>query len=336
MKASTEQLETDVVAIALPEGRMVGTPGHDEARRYLLDRMDAIGLRPFTGDSFELPYQAEGQDFCNLVGTVPGRDPSKAPVLIGAHYDSVIDAPCADDNAAAVAIALGVAEKLIATPAARTVVIAIFDAEEPPHYLSPSMGSIRFYEDQRAGQAISGAVIMDLVGHDVPVPIPGASLLIPALPKLVFVTGADSHPELARIVEESAGRVKHLPTIATLNEYIGDMSDHHIFRVNGVPYLFLSCGRWEHYHAPTDTPDRLNYDKMARIREYLLHVVRAMCGRELTVAEPTDTVDLEIKLLKRALGPLGMPVFKKALDLQKFETREDLDQLADALLSTGL
>jgi hypothetical protein len=31
------------------------------------------------------------------------------------------------------------------------------------------------------------------------------------------------------------------------------MSDHGIFRENGVPYLFLSCGRWPHYHRDTDT-----------------------------------------------------------------------------------
>ena len=336
MLASTGQLERDVRALALPEGRMVGTTGHDQARRYLLDRMDAIGLRPFTGDSFELPYQVDGQDFRNLVGTVPGADPSKAPVLIGAHYDSAIPAPCADDNAAAVAIALSAAAELIATPAARTVVIAIFDAEEPPHYLGPSMGSIRFYEDQRAGRAISAAVIMDLVGHDVPVPIGGGSLLIPTLPELLFVTGAESHPALARIVEAAAGSVEHLPTIAALNEYVGDVSDHHVFRLNDVPYLFLSCGRWQHYHEPTDTPDKLNYLKMARILEYLVHVVRVMCDRELTNATPTDTVSLEIKLLERAIGPLGMPLLKKALGLRRFETRADLDQFARALLSTGL
>ncbi len=114
------------------------------------------------------------------------------------------------------------------------------------------------------------------------------------------------------------------------------MSDHDVFRLNDVPYLFLSCGRWEHYHEPTDTPDKLNYDKMARILEYLVHVVRVMCDRELTVATPTDTVGLEIKLLERAIGPLGMPRLKKTLGLSKFETREDLDQFARTLLSAGL
>ncbi len=336
MLASTGQLECDVRALALPDGRMVGTSGHDQARRYLLDRMDAIGLRPFTGDSFALRYQVQGQDFCNLVGVVLGADPSKPPLLIGAHYDSVIPAPCADDNAAAVAIALGAAVELITTPTARTVVIALFDAEEPPYYHSPSMGSIRFYEDQRAGQAISAAVIMDLVGHDVPVPIAGASLVIPTLPKLIFVTGAESHPALASIVEAAAGRVEDLPMIAALNDYVGDVSDHHIFRTNDVPYLFLSCGRWEHYHMPSDTPDKLNYGKMARILECLVHLVRAMCDRELTKATPTDTVDLEIKLIEAAIGPLGLPLLKQAVGLDKFETREDLDQFASALISAGL
>ena len=336
MTVSAGQLEADVLALASPDGRVVGTAGHERARRYLLDRMEAIGLRPFVGESLELPYRARGQDFCNLVGVVPGTDPSKTPVLIGAHYDSVIAAPCADDNAAAVAIALGAAARLIATPAARTVVVAIFDAEEPPHYQNASMGSIRFYEDQRAGQAISAAVIMDLVGHDVPVPDPDVSLVIPALPKFLFVTGAESHRALVSIVEDAAGLDEDLPTIAALNRYVGDVSDHHVFRLNDVPYLFLSCGRWEHYHMPSDTPDKLNYGKMARILEYLLHVVRAICDRELTKAQPTDTVDLEIKLIGAAIGPLGMPMFKKAFGLDNFETREDLDQFAAALMSAGL
>ena len=124
--------------------------------------------------------------------------------------------------------------------------------------------------------------------------------------------------------------------IAALNDYAGDVSDHHIFRINDVPYLFLSCGRWEHYHMPSDTPDKLNYGKMARILECLVHLVRAMCDRELTKATPTDTVGLEIKLIEAAIGPLGLPLLKQAVGLDKFETREDLDQFANALMSAGL
>ena len=56
----------------------------------------------------------------NLVGVIPGADRRLSPVLIGAHYDSVIAAPSADDNAAAVAIALSAVGALRATGAAST------------------------------------------------------------------------------------------------------------------------------------------------------------------------------------------------------------------------
>ena len=43
-----------------------------------------------------------------------------------------------------------------------------------------------------------------------------------------------------------------------------------------MPYLFLTCGRWQHYHQPTDTPDRLDYAKMGRIRDYLVRLTEAL------------------------------------------------------------
>jgi len=44
-------------------------------------------------------------------------------------------------------------------------------------------------------------------------------------------------------VLEAAGVAKGLKLVPTLNRHIGDMSDHGVFRENGVPYFFLSCGR---------------------------------------------------------------------------------------------
>lgn len=106
------------------------------------------------GASFERPYTVGSQSFCNLIGVVRGRNPHLAPLLVGAHYDSAIAAPCADDNAAAVAIALAIAEPVAASHRLeRDLVVALFDAEEPPYFCSPAMGSRRFWEDQRGHQA---------------------------------------------------------------------------------------------------------------------------------------------------------------------------------------
>ena len=88
-------LRSDVEAIARPEGRMVGSGGHARACAYLERRLTEIGLQPYRGDDLLHAYRniRAGAESYNLVGVVPGSDRQLAPVLIGAHYDSVIAAP---------------------------------------------------------------------------------------------------------------------------------------------------------------------------------------------------------------------------------------------------
>jgi hypothetical protein len=291
--------------------------------------MTEIGLQFYKGNTFGLPYRYEGQTFHNLIGVAPGRESKRSPILIGAHYDSVIAAPCADDNAAAVAIALSVADELTLSRPDRDVVFAFFDAEEPPFFLGPAMGSIRFFEEQKDAKGFHAALIMDLVGHDVPLPIPALEKAIPQFGNLLFVMGAESHPVLPAVLEHCR-RDRELPVVAVQNRLVGDLSDHHIFRLKGVPYLFLSCGRWAHYHEPTDTPDRLNYVKMECIRNLLLGLTKALASAELPPAKERDTTGLEIKLLKEALGP-GLPILLGAIGLSQLETRRDIDMLAARL-----
>jgi len=85
------------------------------------------------------------------------------------------------------------------------------------------------------------------------------------------------------------------------NDVVGDMSDHHAFRLRDVPYLFLSCGRWAHYHMETDTPDRLAWAKMAMIRDYVVALAGALADAQLAVPA-VDTTETEIRDLEAALG----------------------------------
>lgn len=328
MNDLVENLRRDVETLATPVGRRVGNPGHAVARDYLIERLKGLKLLPYRGESFELPYRVAGQDFQNIVGVVPGTERSLRPLLIGAHYDSVIDSYCADDNAAAVAIAISAAEALTASRISRDVVIALFDAEEPPYFQTSSMGSTRFYEDQKLPAGFAAVLIMDLVGHDVT--FGGLPLPSERAADLLFVTGAESHSDLATVVRSAVAQAE-IPVVATLNDYVGDMSDHHVFRLNDVPFLFLSCGHWEHYHKRSDTPDRLNYAKMGRIRNLLVDWVRNLDGQDLARGvTDTDTVDLEIELLNRAFGP-ALPVLLPLIGLRRLETRTDLDRLAQVL-----
>ena len=69
--------------------------------------------------------------------------------------------------------------------------------------------------------------------------------------------------------------------------------------------MFLSCGRWEHYHTRTDTPDRLNYDKMAAIAELVELLIRRVDVAQLRGPfDGGDTLALELAGIERHFGQL--------------------------------
>ena len=94
---------------------MVGSEGRELAADWVQARLGELEADPYDGQNFCLPYKSNGEAFSNFAAVIAGRDRKLAPVLIGAHYDSVIPHPCADDNAAAVAIALCAAARLAKT-----------------------------------------------------------------------------------------------------------------------------------------------------------------------------------------------------------------------------
>ena len=312
-------IETDVRNLATDMGREVGTAGHDDARGYILGRLHDMGIAPYLPGGFEASYSSNDQEFCNLLGVLPGEDPSLPPVLLGAHYDAVEGTPGADDNAAAVAVLLEVAEILGQERLPRSVLLAFYDAEEPPNFLSPSMGSIRCFEDQLLGP-VHAAVIMDLVGHDVP---------IPGLGDLLFVVGLESNEGLGEVIQ-SCPVDPEIRIVPTLNRYVGDLSDHHVFRQNEVPYLFLSCATWQHYHQPTDTPDKLNYKKAEAIARYLVRLTVEISGNPLAGAfEGYDSTDIELGFIRDTLGPVlsGMGVPRPP------EDRQEISQMVSMMMA---
>ena len=341
-----QQLEADTRALALPEGRRVGDPGHDEAREYLVGRMEEIGLEPFHGDAFELPYVMSTSlsdapiRFANLVGCVRGTEPDLPPFLVGAHYDSVIAAPCADDNATAVAVALAAAEEFQAQPARRDVIIALFDAEEPPFFLGPAMGSIQFYESFGSDMRFACAAIMDLIGHDVEVGVPEIDHR-PEVAQLLCVLGSESHESLPPAVEAAASSTADLRVLPTLNSYVGDMSDHAAFRRDGQPYLFLTCGQGRHYHTVNDTVDWVNFDKVERVFEFLHGTLRRLDDPEAGSSRKGGSggpgarfnqVAFEVRMIERALGDVYAPLLDR-LGIDELRNRDDLDRLIPGLAS---
>lgn len=334
--------------LALPKGRMVGSTGHFLTRGYLVKQMEAAGLIPFQGSSFELrferphPNTREPQGFTNLVGVIPGKDRTLPPILLGAHYDSVIAAPSVDDNATSVAMNLVLSEEYRQRPLDRDLIIAYFDSEEPPFFLGESMGSRRFCEDYCQDLRFAAVIVSDLIGHDFhPSDLGLPSILgtvMPHLRKLVCVMGAESSPAFPFIVSAAARRAKDIRVFHLLHRYIANMSDHAAFAKAGHPFLFLSCGQGRHYHTPQDTLEWINFGKLGRITHYVADLIDQINGAPPTQPQPLDEqelFDLEMELLREALGvtlPMALKHFKKKLPTSRQEMEEMLERLLEGAI----
>ena len=328
--------------MALENGRRVGQSGHDIAREYLLEKMDELELLPFEGESFELKYQGihpetgKSQLFSNLIGVVPGRDRELSPVLVGAHYDSVIDAPCVDDNATSVAMTMELARYFKSQSLERDLIVAFFDAEEPPHFLGETMGSRRFCEDHCQGMQFAAVIVSDLIGHeatdnDLPF-VSKAKFLFPHLRKLIAVMGAESDSFFPPILEAAAGKARGLRVFPALHRYVGPMSDHGPFANAGHPFLFLSCGQGRHYHMPSDRMDWINFRKLADTTAFTADLIERI-DRKVEEAEsiPCEPFEVESRMLKKALGPVVVTVLR-IFGFRIPETRKGLDDFVTGIV----
>jgi Zn-dependent M28 family amino/carboxypeptidase len=270
MRRLVEELCSDACA-----GRAPGTEGGRLARGLV-----AVALRGAGLDPIEQPVAGCGG--ANLLASVSGdRD---RWILIAAHYDHLgaeggAIYRGADDNAAAVAILVEVAGRLAARrPDGRGVIVAAFDGEEPPHFLTPSMGSEHYARHPVMPLERTDLMIcMDLVGHALgPAGVPGP------VAESVFCLGAERAAGLSDEVERVSRPgvvVRRLDA-----EAVPPLSDYAPFWRRKVPFLFLTNGRSRHYHTPADTPDRLDYGKMAATADWLEELVRGACQRDAVFA----------------------------------------------------
>jgi hypothetical protein len=203
------------------------------------------------------------------------------PDLVAAHYDHLGRAGGdtyrgADDNAAAVAILIDVANAVVrAKPRGRGVLFAAFDAEEPPHFLTDSMGSEHYARHPTIPlDKIDMMVCMDLVGHAI-----GGDGVPEAVANSVFALGAERSEGTGAIVDGLASAVPGVHMRRVDAEVIPPLSDYDAFWRRDVPFMLLTGGRSSRYHTPEDVPEHLDYAKMAATARWLERFVRAVCER---------------------------------------------------------
>jgi hypothetical protein len=250
-------------------GRRPGTPGGMAARAIVRDALRDAGLDPFE-------QRVAKCDGANILAVIPGQ--IERYVLVGAHFDHLGTVGNrvywgADDNAAAIAVLVEVARALANERDGRGVIIAAFDGEEPPHFMSGAMGSREFVRTSRL--PIDFMVCMDLVGHRF------GSVLVPdEVGASLFALGSERSTgtyELVTSLKRSEPGVIVRPADA---EIVPPLSDYEAFWAQRIPFLFLSAGRSRVYHTPEDTPDKLDHHKIAATARWLVRFVRASRVRD--------------------------------------------------------
>jgi hypothetical protein len=109
-------------------------------------------------------YNIDDKPFHNLEAELTGN--SVDIVLIGAHYDSVLGSPGANDNGSGVAALLALARRFAGTHNALTLRFVAFVNEEPPYFQTPQMGSYVYATNCRQlGDRIVAMLSLETIGY---------------------------------------------------------------------------------------------------------------------------------------------------------------------------
>ena len=228
------------------------------------------------------------QEFPSRGRTVRNISSGSGPIVVGAHYDSVPGSPGADDNASAVAVMLELAR--ILGPQKLPITFVAFVNEEMPYSFTLECGAFQWAKRAKErGERVSAMFSLEMLGYykDEPgsqrYPWP-LNLIYPDRADFVaFVADLGARDLVRRSIRLFRASVQ-FPSegVAAPSQVPGiTASDHWSFRLHGFPAIMVTdtaYNRNPHYHRATDTPDTLDYDRMARVTAGLAGMLRKLAN----------------------------------------------------------
>lgn len=260
------------------------------------ERAPRTGLGSFR---YSLHERVEAVPAWNVVAVLPGSSAAlrSEHVALGSHYDHVgIGEPVdgdsifngADDDASGTAALVEIAERYASLPEgerpARSLLFVWHTAEE-----SGLLGSDFFTESPTVPRdSIVAQLNIDMIGRNHPdsLHVIGSRRLSTDLGDLTEAVNRRQAAPFAFDYTMDA------PDHA---ERVYCRSDHYNYARYGIPVVFFTTGLHDDYHQPSDEPDTLDYDKLARVTR----LVGDLAG-EVASLPARPRVD-------RPVPPLGTP-----------------------------
>jgi hypothetical protein len=267
LRAHVERL-----AAGIGERNVFRPDGLERAAAYVEEQLGARGERVGSQE-----FTSQGQKVRNLELERRGGARASEMVVVGAHYDSVLGSPGANDNGSGVAALLEVARLLHGRPLPRTLRLVAFVNEEPPFFQGEEMGSVQYSRRcKESGDDVVAMLSLETIGYYSDAPHSqaypaGLGLVYPGTGNFIGVVGDVGSRALVHAVEKPLRRHSPVPVVAAaLPGFLPGVgwSDQWAFWQQGYRAVMLTDTapfRYPQYHTEADTADRLDYDRLARV-----------------------------------------------------------------------
>ncbi len=263
-RALAERLRAHVAALAKSErNRDLATPA-----RYIAQAFERHGLAPRMQ-----AFESGGRTVRNIEVEPAGE----ALVVVGAHYDTVPGSPGADDNASGVAVLIELAALL--GPERLPIRFVAFANEEMPYFLGDEMGSFASARRSRErGEKLRAMLSLEMLGYYRDAP--GSQRYPPPL-GLFYPDRGDFHrlrrrprrarpgPQVDCALSEtrrsSHRKASPRPSLRSRRHLVGPLVVPAPRLSGAIMVTDTAFNRYPHYHLPSDTPEKLDYERMARV-----------------------------------------------------------------------
>ncbi len=284
--------------LALKLERHVEALCSNPAGRHYLEKKGLAAARDYIAAQFEASgyavgfqsYEFDGDDYANIEVTRAGNRLADEIIVVGAHYDAVVGAPGANDNGSGVAALLELARRFSEVDLSRTLRFVAFVNEEPPHFLSGTMGSeVYARRAARQGENIVAMFALETIGYYRDDPgsqhyPPPLNLFYPKQGNIIaFVGNLGSRALVTRALRAFRQHARFPSEGIAAPAFIPgvDWSDHRSFWKEGYPAVMITDTapyRYPWYHSAQDTPDKVDYERMVYVVDGLAKMLEALVG----------------------------------------------------------
>lgn len=284
-RAIAATLKRHIATIAAHEHNIEHYDELENAAAYLEAVLSSLGYAVGRQE-----YVADGKTVRNIDVVIepPAGGPDPDVIVVGAHYDSAEGAPGANDNASGTAVVLELARLLgdLKGETRKRIRLVLFVNEEAPYFQTEDMGSLRYAKMLAARkERVTAMYSLETLGYYSSEPgsqqyPPPFGLMFPDRGDFVsFVGLLNSRPLLQQTMRSFRAHTA-FPTLGGVAPGIIpgiDWSDHWAFAEHGFQAIMVTdtaVFRYPHYHKPTNTPDKVDNERLARVAKGMERVLR--------------------------------------------------------------